>query len=166
MRLLVAEDEPRIWKPYKIMLEARNHEVVVTENGEECMNVYRDTAARLRPQKPFDVVVLDYRMPKKDGIQAAKEILAVNPDQRIIFASAYVKDTLAESVKELKKPIELLQKPFTADVLVDLVEDTDVYDRLKDMQVDIDQLKDLNPTHDQINDLLDVLRDIQKGRSI
>jgi CheY-like chemotaxis protein len=164
MRLLVAEDEPRIWKPYKIMLEARNHEVTVTENGEDCVNVYREAASK--SPKPFDVVVLDYRMPKKDGIQAAKEILAINPDQRIIFASAYVKDTLAESVKELRKPIELLQKPFTADVLVDLVEDTNVYERLKDMQVDIDQLKDLNPTHDQINDLLDVLRDIQKGRSL
>lgn len=164
MRLLVAEDEPRIWKPYKIMLEARNHEVTVTENGEDCVNVYREVASR--SSKPFDVVVLDYRMPKKDGIQAVKEILAINPDQRIIFASAYVKDTLAESVKELRKPIELLQKPFTADVLVDLVEDTNVYERLKDMQVDIDQLKDLNPTHDQINDLLDVLRDIQKGRSL
>jgi CheY-like chemotaxis protein len=39
---------------------------------------------------PFDVVVLDYKMPSKDGMEVAKEILQINPYQRIIFASAYV----------------------------------------------------------------------------
>ena len=42
---------------------------------------------------PFDVVVLDYKMPGKDGMEVAKEILTINPDQRIIFASAYVRDS-------------------------------------------------------------------------
>ncbi|MDQ3967915.1 MAG: hypothetical protein M3275_05910 [Thermoproteota archaeon] len=36
------------------------------------------------------VVILDYKMPKKDGLRVAKEILDMNPEQRIIFASAYV----------------------------------------------------------------------------
>lgn len=58
-------------------------------------------------QQPFDVVVLDYRMPKKDGLQVAKEILKLNPKQRIIFASAYVKETLVESVKQLNQVVEL-----------------------------------------------------------
>ena len=40
---------------------------------------------------PFDAVILDYRMPRKDGLEVAKEILELNPRQRIIFASAYVK---------------------------------------------------------------------------
>jgi CheY-like chemotaxis protein len=32
-------------------------------------------------------------MPKMNGMEVAKEILAVNPHQRIIFASAYVRDS-------------------------------------------------------------------------
>jgi hypothetical protein len=35
-------------------------------------------------------------------MEVAKEILIINPDQRIIFASAYFKETLENSVKELK----------------------------------------------------------------
>jgi CheY-like chemotaxis protein len=45
-------------------------------------------------KSPFDVVELDYKMPGKDGMEVAKEILTINPDQRIIFASAYFKETL------------------------------------------------------------------------
>jgi two-component SAPR family response regulator len=47
-------------------------------------------------------------MPKKDGIEVAKEILEMNSKQRIIFASAYVKDTLEDAVKELKRVVELI----------------------------------------------------------
>ena len=32
----------------------------------------------------FDIIVLDYKMPDKDGMEVAKEILIINPDQRII----------------------------------------------------------------------------------
>ena len=40
-------------------------------------------------------------------MEVAKEILAINPHQRIIFASAYVWETLIDSVKELKQIVEL-----------------------------------------------------------
>jgi DNA-binding NarL/FixJ family response regulator len=32
-------------------------------------------------------VILDYKMPKINGMEVAKEILAINPHQRIIFSS-------------------------------------------------------------------------------
>jgi CheY-like chemotaxis protein len=48
---------------------------------------------------PFDVVVLDYKMPGKNDMEVAKEILQINPNQRIIFASAYV----IENFKGLRK---------------------------------------------------------------
>ena len=43
-------------------------------------------------------------------MEVAKEILAINSRQRIIFASAYVNDILMEVVQQLKQPVELLQK--------------------------------------------------------
>ena len=51
-------------------------------------------------------------MPKINGMEVAKEILAVNPHQRIIFASAYVKETLVDSIQQLNQIVELLQKPL------------------------------------------------------
>ena len=116
----------------------------------------------------FDAVVLDYRMPKKDGLEVAKEILALNPSQRIIFASAYVKETLRESVKELRQVVELMQKPFLPEALVDVVEDTEAYPELKKLFVNVRKMSEIdfeNPTPDQIRDIFEGLKKIQKGRT-
>ena len=64
-------------------------------------------------------------------MQIAKEILEINPEHRIIFASAYIKETLVESVKELKRVVELIQKPFSRSELVDVIENREAYEGLK-----------------------------------
>src|ERR671924_726929 len=89
MRILVAEDESDIGETYKIVLENNGHEVVVTENGEECLDVYSNELKRMKTirdnshknnnkhqvntllysSSSFDAVVLDYKMPKKDGME-------------------------------------------------------------------------------------------------
>ena len=67
-------------------------------------NSYLLSQGQYRSKSPsFDVVVLDCKMPQMNGIEVAKEILAVNPHQRIIFASAYTKDTVIDSIKNLKQ---------------------------------------------------------------
>jgi CheY-like chemotaxis protein len=114
---------------------------------------------------PFDVVILDYDMPSINGMDVAKEILAINFHQRIIFASAYVKETLQHSIKELKQVVELIQKPFSLNLLVDIVEDKRVYEDLRTLNIDVDLVKAANPTHEQILDLLERLKRIQKHRT-
>jgi CheY-like chemotaxis protein len=117
------------------------------------------------PPAPFDVVILDYRMPKKNGLEVAKQILELVPRQRIVFASAYVRETLESSVKELNQVVELLQKPFDPSVLMDTIEDREPYEGIKNLMINIKQVKDLdNPSEEDLKDLFDNLRKIQKGR--
>jgi len=104
-------------------------------------------------------------MPKKNGLEAAKEIISIVPKQRIIFASAYVENTLQESIKNLKKIVELMQKPFELKALVDTIEDKEIYYELEKLNVNIQNLKELDPTHAQVRDYLDALKKIQKGRT-
>ena len=120
----------------------------------------------LSENHPFDVVVLDCKMPHINGIEVAKEILAVNPHQRIIFASAYIKDTVIDSIKNLKHVMmESVQKPFQMKRLIDLIEDKMVYQELKRLNVDIDIIKAVNPTHEQVSDLLERLQNIRNTKS-
>ena len=171
MNILIAEDENDIASMYKETLESRNHQVTITSNGEDCLKVYHDafqemisshTEKMTRFQLPFDVVLLDYKMPQINGLEVTKEILAVNSHQRIIFASAFVIETLEISIKELKRAVELIQKPFTLMKLIDIIEDKDVYAELQKFNVDLEVVRAFAPTHEQITELLEKLRIIQK----
>jgi CheY-like chemotaxis protein len=119
----------------------------------------------LNNSAPYDVVILDYSMPSINGMEVAKEILAINSHQRVIFASAYVKETLEHSIKQLKQVVELIQKPFELSKLVDTIEDKEVYEDLRTLNIDVDLVKAANPTHEQIIDLLERLKRIQKHRT-
>ncbi len=173
MKILVAEDEPTISMQYQIVLEERGHLVTITGNGEECMNAYRSALGLCASDEennesvsdevspPFDIVILDYRMPKKDGLAAAIEILGLCPTQRIMFASAYTAETLVNAVKNLHKVVELLHKPFDLEYFVDAVEDKALYEQLERLNIRIRELKDYNITHSQLADLLKGAKKLQ-----
>jgi CheY-like chemotaxis protein len=100
MKVLLAEDGKDTATLYNMALEERGHQVTITNNGQDCLEVYhkklQNVTLNTDPSKhvqPFDAVILDYKMPKINGMEVAKEILAVNSHQRIIFASAQVKET-------------------------------------------------------------------------
>lgn len=118
MKILIAEDERDVASAYRIVLEERNHELVVTDNGEDCLEVYRESTNN--QQDLFDTVILDYRMPGMNGIEVAKEILRINPKQRIIICSAYPAEAFSDSLKHLGQFIELMQKPFDIGALINI----------------------------------------------
>jgi CheY-like chemotaxis protein len=172
MEILIAEDDSDTASSYKKALEEGNHKVTITDNGEHCLKIYHEKLQDIRYKtsatehiQPFDAVILDYKMPKINGMEVAKEILAVNSHQRIIFASAYVKETLEESIKQINQVVELMQKPFGPDALIDTVEDKEIYDELKQLNLDIDIFKVANFRHEQLKGMLEVLRKLQKGRT-
>jgi DNA-binding response OmpR family regulator len=122
LKILVAEDEAEIAKSYKLVLEKRKHEVTLTLDGEECIKAYKERLSSGKSQNPFDLVLLDYKMPKKGGFEVAKEILSLRSSQRILVASASSPETLVESLHALHSGIGIIQKPFQLKDLIYLVE--------------------------------------------
>jgi len=92
--ILIAEDNEYTAKQYKTALEKNGHHVTMTNDGVECIELYSDEAKygelfKRNKRPPFDVVLLDQNMPRKSGVEVAKEILKLRRNQRIIFLTAY-----------------------------------------------------------------------------
>lgn len=168
MNVLVVEDEKDLLDQYVMTLEDNGHAVVPCTTGEECMKIYNIELQRVKDSdadSPFDVVLLDYQLPTKNGLEVAKEILALNPHQRIIFASGYIQETFLESIKHLKQVTEIMKKPFSLQALINTIEDKEIYLKLEKLNVDIAAIKELDPTHAQIKAYLDVLSELQNRRT-
>ena len=115
--ILIAEDNQFTALQYNRILGKYGHQVSITKDGEECLKKYRDVNEKNKKNDqisaPFDVVILDQAMPKKTGREVAEAILKINPNQRIVFASAYDVTREKESIEDFEENFEFLQKPFS-----------------------------------------------------
>jgi len=123
LHILIAEDEEDIAEQYKMGFEDRGHKVKVTYNGVECINAYRRARQTLSEEDPiiYDAVIIDHNMPLKNGATLAEEIREINPEQTIVFATAYGNQLITglDSFED----VDILAKPLSIKNLIGLVEE-------------------------------------------
>jgi len=120
LKILVAEDEPEILRIYKLLLGEKGYQVIATEDGKECLDAYKTELNKtMNGNIPFNLVILDYRMPEKNGIEVAKEILALCPGQELLMITAY-KGQLELQDQVLQK-MQIIEKPFDVDELLSII---------------------------------------------
>jgi hypothetical protein len=68
-----------------------------------------------------------------------------------------------ESVEKLNRLVEVLNKPFGRQDLIDAIEDKSIYLELQNMDIDID-LKKADLRHEQLKDTLDLLKKVKQQR--
>ena len=94
-RALIVDDEEDMRLLLRAALESTNGTEVAAEaaDGAEAIEMWREH----RP----DVVVLDQRLPKLTGLEAAQQILAEDPEQAVILFSAYLTAETREAAAEI-----------------------------------------------------------------
>jgi response regulator NasT len=113
MRILIAEDETIIRLDLRDLLERAGHEVIAeARDGEEAV-------ALARSHEP-ELAVMDVRMPKLDGIEAARRILDERPIP-IVMLTAYGHEELVARAVEAGV-FGYLVKPFREQDLVPALE--------------------------------------------
>ena len=108
--VLIVEDDLSILRLYKMMLELAGFHTLEANNGERAVHMYKSLQ-----EKP-DIILMDHRMPIKNGIEASKEILEIDNHSKIIFVSA------DSSVKEKALSIgviKFIKKPFPNNCLIE-----------------------------------------------
>lgn len=108
--ILVADDEPDIRTFVQRGLMLDGHTIEAVEDGGAALHAIRLSSP------PFDLVLSDIKMPIMDGIQLALAIAQDWPDLPILLMTGFADQReRAHGLNDLI--VDVLQKPFTLDVL-------------------------------------------------
>jgi CheY-like chemotaxis protein len=116
----IVDDEEELCLLFSMLVKRLGYHVAcVAHDGDEIVQ------AVLEGSTHPDLILMDYRMPTMNGMQAAEKILRVRPKIKIIIATA------DDSVKErdpgeqsiISAGLYFLQKPFSISALVKTIED-------------------------------------------
>lgn len=80
MKVLIAEDDEGIRAGLKEVLEAEGYSVVEAADGEEALERFK--------AEDVELALLDIMMPRKNGYDVCRELLALKPGLPVIFVSA------------------------------------------------------------------------------
>src|SRR5438445_10462565 len=83
IRVILADDHPFVRDGLAAMVNQQPDMEVVAEAGDG------DEAISLYEQHRPDVMVLDLRMPKRDGVAVVQRVLEINPKARILIMTTY-----------------------------------------------------------------------------
>lgn len=134
LRVVVAEDESLIRLDLVEMLREEGYEVVgEAADGQQAV----DLAIELRP----DLVIMDVKMPRRDGIDAASEI-AEKRIAPVVILTAFSQRELVEKARDAGA-MAYLVKPFSKADLIPAVEiAASRYVELSSLESEISDLKD------------------------
>ncbi len=102
--VLVVEDDEKIRDIVTRFLKLKGHRVAEARDGEQAVAV----AAR----EYFDVVFMDVKMPKLDGLSACQQVRAASPSTKVVLITGFTPtETLQHMLQE--GIVEYVHKPFT-----------------------------------------------------
>ena len=109
--ILLIDDEDVIRNLGKVFLENQGYTVLLAEDGEEGISVYRTNRDKI------DLVLLDMIMPNKNGPEVFYELAKINPDVKVIIVSGF---SLEDQARQLLKDgaSAFIQKPYQAQKLL------------------------------------------------
>ena len=111
--ILVVDDQSSERESLMQILTDKGYKVAGAADGDEAIQMVRDNH--------FDIILMDIKLPGKDGFAAFQEINTLDPDARVIFMTGFVlEDSLRKAIDAGAYPIAY--KPFDLENVFALVE--------------------------------------------
>ncbi|SFE96410.1 two component transcriptional regulator, winged helix family [Bacillus sp. OV194] len=103
MKILLAEDDRRLARLIMRMLENEGYRLVLCEDG--------DSAFDRALEEPFDIIILDWMLPKKEGVSVSRELRKEGYQGAILMLTA--RDQVDDLVQGFDAGVDdYLSKPF------------------------------------------------------
>jgi DNA-binding response OmpR family regulator len=111
--LIVDDEETLTWSLAKSLAHDREtYEVTTVNDGETALSVI--------DQQPFDVVVLDIRLPGMNGLDVLMKIKEHKPSTKVIIMTAYGSTDVREKAKA-RGSLYYIEKPFEIEQMRNLI---------------------------------------------
>ena len=101
-RILICDDEEGVRESLNLILED-DYDLEFASTGNDAVEKVKTS--------PFDCILLDIKMPGKDGLETLEEIRTISPDVKVIIVTGYQSvETASKAVK--LGAIDYITKPF------------------------------------------------------
>jgi two-component system chemotaxis response regulator CheY len=114
-RVAIVDDDFELLTTYSAVLEHLGYRTLTANDGDEIVG----EVLHGHEAEP-DVILMDYRMPKMNGLEAAMRILRVRPGIKIIMSTADDSD----KKEAISVGMRFLQKPFSLDELANAIRES------------------------------------------
>ena len=103
--ILVVDDEEMVRGLVSRRLDALGYDMIEAADGEEGVRVFQSRSNEI------DLVLLDFAMPRMNGVEAFGELIKIKPDVKVILSSGYTEDVVLQNFPS-QRPAGVLHKPY------------------------------------------------------
>ena len=112
IKILIVDDDKDLCKTISDILKAEDYFVIIAYDGDSALNKLKD--------ERFDLMIVDYKLYEKNGLQVIEEAKQINPSLITIMISAYGNKEVRARAKKLGT-YSFLDKPFNIMKLIKTV---------------------------------------------
>jgi CheY-like chemotaxis protein len=108
--VLVIDDEETVLTVAASILETIGLKTLLANSGDAGITLFREKA------RDIDIILLDYTMPRMDGVRTHKELQTIRQDIPVLLMSGYNEQDAMAEFKD-KDLAGFIQKPFNHELL-------------------------------------------------
>lgn len=112
--ILIVDDNVSLCRAMSLFLKRKGYTVATASDGIQALERVKES--------PFDVILMDVKMPLADGVETYRKITKIRPQAVVVMMSAYaVEDVVQQVLEEGARGI--IYKPPDIERLVALIEE-------------------------------------------
>ncbi len=111
--VLIVDDNESLCKTLSFILNRKGYATTTAHDGPD--------AIKLAEETPFDLTLMDIRMPLMNGVEAFKKIRRLRPKAAVVMMTAYSVEELVQEALE-EGAFGIIYKPLDTEKIVTLIE--------------------------------------------
>lgn len=109
MKILLVDDQFEVNKSLKEAIEPGGHDCFICTDPCDVMNIVS--------KDHYDVIIMDYKMPKMDGLELLKKVRKLKPEVEVIFHSGYLTEDVVVNAASFGA-YTIYRKPLNLSLLI------------------------------------------------